>query len=244
MKKGIWLGIMILTGGFGWCEESAIVDEKAPLSTTSDTASVTEKKDSVVASEAQTPAATEVVADSNKTEKTTAPVPVAETPKEAPVSEIAAPAKTDPLPAVAKTDPAPVAQKPAEDKPAGRVALLQKISVFHEKEIASVQEMIARWNVTLKPFLARQQSLKDDLAGKRAQLQSLEKETTKSARKEAKSLKKEVSGIEKLIQSIQKDIGAQYKSMANEMKIKADLTGKSFQDTVRAVTEELQSPPK
>lgn len=241
MKKGIWLGILMLAGGLGWCEESAPADEKAPVNSTSGTASVEQKKDSSVASEAQTPVATEGLTESNKTE-TAAPVP--EKAKEEPVTESAAPAKTEPTPAAAKTDLPPVAQKPAEDKPAGRVALLQKISVFHEKEIASVQEMIARWNVTLKPFLARQQSLKDDLAGKRAQLQSLEKETTKSARKEAKSLKKEVSGIEKLIQSIQKDIGAQYKSMANEMKIKADLTGKSFQDTVRAVTEGLQSPPK
>ncbi|MBK8870853.1 MAG: hypothetical protein IPN19_07330 [Elusimicrobia bacterium] len=239
MKKGILLGVLMLTGGFGWCEGSAPADEKSPVSATSDATSVAEKNESVVDSEALAPNASEELAESNKTEKPTALAPVAEKPNEEPVIETVGPAKTELAPAVAKTNPSP-----ADEKPAGRVALLQKISVFHEKEVASVQEMIARWNVTLKPFLARQQSLKEDLANKRAQLQSLEKDATKTARKEAKSLKKEVSGIEKLIQSIQKDIGTQYKSMGNEMKIKADLTEKSFQDTVRTVLEGLQSPLK
>lgn len=244
MKKGIWLGLLVMTGGLGWCEEAANPEEKTPVSAASDTATVTEKKDAPAETKTQTPDLTERATNLNAPEKTAVAAPVAEKPKQEPVTDIAVPAKTEPAPAIAKSDPAPIAQKPADEKPAGRVALLEKIAVFHEKEIESVKEMIHRWNVTLKPHLDRQQSLQGDLAAKRAKMASLEKEGTKTARKEAKSIKKEISGTEKLIQSVQKDIAAQYKSMSNETKLKAGITEKSFQDTVRSVIDGIQSPTK
>lgn len=244
MKKGMLLGILMVVGGSGWCEEAVPSNEKASASTASETTPVVEKKEPSITSETQAPAVTEKLAESNPTEKTVAAAPVEVKPTEQLVTESTAPVKTEKSPAVAPTEPAAAAQKPAEEKPAGRVALLNKIIDFQEKEVASVQEMIARWNATLSPLLARQQSLKEDMAKKQTQLQSLEKETTKTARKEAKTLKKEITGVEKLIQAVNKDVSVQYKSLGNELKLKAGGTEKSYQDTVRAVVEGLQSPLK
>lgn len=245
MKTKLLVGIFILAGVSGRCEEttptavSAV--EKAAETTPPVTASSNGQKTVSPTSESPAPV------ESATPENTAAPVAAAAAVAESPAVSVPASStalKAEPLPAAEKSALEPVVDKSSEEKPVGRVVLLQKIADFHEKEKAAVKEMIERWNVTLRPHLARQQTLRDEEAAKKEKMVALESQGTKAARKEAKGLKKEIAGIEKLIQGVQKDIAGQYKSISTELKLKAGSTEKLFQDTVRTVIDGLQGPPQ
>lgn len=200
----------------------------------------------------------EVVPETTATQK--APEPAAAEPtstekKESPVTKESAPPEIVPDAAVTAEKPAPAvaadpvqpaqapsAKTPEKEKPVGRLASLEPLTAFHEKELASLREMIGQWNVKLGETLKRQKGLKDDLSAKETKAKTLEQTGTKASKTELKVLKKEISGIQKSLQSIEKEIGTQYKTLANEIKEKSALTAESLQTTVRQVIEEIQKP--
>lgn len=154
---------------------------------------------------------------------------------------------------VASTVPvagAPEALKIPESKvveptlPAGCVASLQQIVVYHEKEMADLKERIARWDVKVGPMIKRQQDLSNELKTKLKKQEDLLNQNTKASKKEASALKKEMTKIGKDLQAVDKELKIAGKDLSAEIKTLSQESSQSLKAACQQAIADIQKSEK
>jgi flagellar motility protein MotE (MotC chaperone) len=138
-------------------------------------------------------------------------------------------------PAVAAPVPAPV---PA--KLAACVTPLQDLVTFHETEISSLKQRIARWDAKVQATVKRRQGLEEDVQAKRQKIDELLKQDTKAGRKEADRLKKDLARVNKDIAAIVKELKGQSKDLAEEVGDVSKETQQALKDAYQQAIQEIQ----
>lgn len=150
---------------------------------------------------------------------------------------------------VASTVPvagAPEALKIPESKvveptlPAGCVASLQQIVVYHEKGMADLKERIARWDVKVGPMIKRQQDLNNELKTKLKKQEDLLNQNTKASKKEASALKKEMTKIGKDLQAVDKELKTAGKDLSAEIKTLSQESSQSLKAACQQAIADIQ----
>jgi hypothetical protein len=142
-----------------------------------------------------------------KTGDLTADVPAVSTPA------VSTPAVTSSdvelsTPAAAITPPAPIAF----------IAPLQNVVAYHEKEIVSLQQLMKQWNTKVGAVVQRQKAMEEDVKAKSQKILDLNKENSKSSKREAGRVSKDIAQINKEISLIKKERSELQKDFAKELK--------------------------
>jgi hypothetical protein len=142
----------------------------------------------------------------------------------------------------AAEEPSVAETVPVEPTHVGCVGTLQDLVLFHEKEIVTVKEMMARWNekigVTIKKRQAVEQETKENLR----KMEELKKQNTKESLKEADRQKKETSKSTKNLQAVDKEIKNQCRELMMEVRSMSRDTQQALKESCLRVIVNIQNP--
>lgn len=139
--------------------------------------------------------------------------------------------------------PTAVESKMVEETPvklAVCVAPLQSLVAFHEKEMANVKQLIARWDSEIGQTTQRRQELEKDLKSKNHKVEDLLKLNTKASKKEANILKKDLSKINKDLQSVDKELTNKRKNLTTEIQTLSRNSQQGVKEVSQQVVFEIQ----
>lgn len=160
-----------------------------------------------------------------------------------PTDVVAAPVMSTASVSSSTETPAAVDSKLVEETPvklAVCVAPLQSLVAFHEKEMANLKQLIARWDSEIGQTTQRRQELEQDLKSKNQKVEELLKLNTKASKKEANLLKKGISKINKDLQFVDKELTTKRKSLTTEIQTLSRDSQQGIKEVCQQVVFEIQ----
>jgi hypothetical protein len=127
-------------------------------------------------------------------------------------------------------------------QPEGYVAALQSLVTFHEGEIASLKNLIDRWNGKARATLQHQADVKQAVQANLRKIDALQKQNTKNARKDAASLKRDNAQSAKDLRAIGDELKAQRRELVTELQNASQASQQSSRDAYQRVIAELRKP--
>ncbi|MBK8575109.1 MAG: hypothetical protein IPN90_05330 [Elusimicrobia bacterium] len=213
--------------------EETISEAEKPVSPVSETAAVeptpTSKEETKITEEKLVPAEGAPVAVAGSAmENAVAPLAVST----APVSALTEAPKGTETKAV----------ETAKAPPVGCVASLVQIVSFHEKEIANLNQMIARWEAKVNVTTNRRRELDQDLKAKLQKLEELLTLNTKVSKKEASGVQKDIRKLNKDIESTEKELKNERKELTAEIRTLSQASSQALKDTCQQAISDVQTP--
>lgn len=237
MEKACLRSPIIGVFGYGFIDMSA---ESSPIENTVDTSMPEAASSTPVAEKIVSPSAEPAMAESQPPSSDEVKL---EEEKVVPTDVVTAPL-------ISTTSVSPSAEVPAVAEPkvaektqvklAAYVVPLQSLVAFHEKEMANMKQLIARWDSEIGRTTQRQQDLEQDLKSKNQKVEELLKLNTKAGKKEANGLKKEISKIKKEIQSVVKELTAKRKELSAEIQTLSRDSQKGVKEVCEQVISEIK----
>jgi hypothetical protein len=170
------------------------------------------------------------------------PAAVSEAVKENAVAPLAVSTASVPSSDAGPSVPSANAVEAAPVPPVGCVASLVQIVAFHEKEIAHLHQMIARWDVKIGDATKRSHVLEQDRKTKLHKVEELLKQNTKVSKKEASGLQKEIKKISKEIEAADREMKNECKNLAAEIRTLSSTSSQTFKDACQKAITDIQKP--
>ncbi len=135
--------------------------------------------------------------------------------------------------------PQPVAAKPK--KSVGCVSSLEDLIKFYQKEIASTQKVLGRWNQRLQTYVDRQSQMEEEIASLSKEMDALRTSDAKRNKKEIARHGKQIERLQKDVNVINKDLKKQCGELASEVKDLGKESAGALKERFQQVYKEIGS---